>query len=291
MTLTNNNQKKKKGGFTALHIASSRGTAEIVNLLLTAAADCNVKAVSGETPLHMAAAMAAYDVVKSLLECECVVNLATTGFFFFFGFFSWILFIWIDWATVLILRFVFFLLQVVTRRCILRAERTAAETLLRPCSKQARIQTMLQTVLMLPFNVFATQSSQLGRICLIFSFICFSDGSTPLHVAVDGANIETVAVLLKFSARVTMRRKGISLFFPSKTKHAYKKKKDQILIKSNKQINKQTTKKKMSTAQTAKVLLLLPNKWAIEKSLCYSRYLWPHQNGLEKKMYSLFYFF
>jgi len=55
-------------GRTSLHLASLRGDTEIVELLLEAGANVNIKNKFGWTPLHLAAREGHIDIVQMLLE-------------------------------------------------------------------------------------------------------------------------------------------------------------------------------------------------------------------------------
>jgi len=54
-------------GQTPLHKAAQKGFAEIAQILLKAKADTNVKAKDGKTPLELAQANSAQNVVQLLL--------------------------------------------------------------------------------------------------------------------------------------------------------------------------------------------------------------------------------
>ena len=67
-----------KGGMTPLHLASSLGHTEIVELLLENRADIDMVTVAtGETALHLATSGGHIATVKLLLERGAAVNKAT----------------------------------------------------------------------------------------------------------------------------------------------------------------------------------------------------------------------
>lgn len=55
-------------GRTALHLAATRGLAEITKVLLSHKADPNAQDAAGNTPLHMAAVCGSTAVTRVLLE-------------------------------------------------------------------------------------------------------------------------------------------------------------------------------------------------------------------------------
>jgi cytohesin len=67
----------QKYGFTILHLAVSRGYADIVNVIINAGGNVNVtlnKAGNGSTPLHVAVENSNSTIVKSLIAAGANVN-------------------------------------------------------------------------------------------------------------------------------------------------------------------------------------------------------------------------
>ena len=68
------NKYKYNGGYTALLKAAENGHNEVVKTLIQADCVLNEKDIFGNTALHNAAASGHNEVVKTLIEAECDIN-------------------------------------------------------------------------------------------------------------------------------------------------------------------------------------------------------------------------
>lgn len=74
-SLSVDNLNKLDDGLSALHWASDRGAADVVDALLSHGSDVNVKDSDGQTPLHYAVSCGHIDCIKVLLKHGADVNL------------------------------------------------------------------------------------------------------------------------------------------------------------------------------------------------------------------------